>query len=151
MFSAFKSALGLQASLPFTVGAEQTSFGERSSLWKLHEGRDSRTGNPVSVFKSTSTEDKPVKNALLRLKKTRHPNVLGFVAEGEKSSPKELLIATEAVVPLLDWLKLERQKVIDSSDPEKGTQTLQLHCLWGLSQILSALAFLNMDCNKVDF
>ena len=63
-----------------------------------------------------------------------------------------MYIATELVVPLVEWLALERDKVKAKVSPDetaRAAQSLQLHCLWGLAQILRALAFLNMDCKKV--
>eukprot|EP00750_Incisomonas_marina_P027886 INCI6258.1.p1 GENE.INCI6258.1~~INCI6258.1.p1 ORF type:complete len:562 (-),score=89.90 INCI6258.1:2571-4256(-) len=152
MFSVFKSALGLAGSLPFTLGEENKAYSARTE-WQLFQGgKHSKSGRDVTVFR-VEHATKPCLNARQRFKTLRHPNVLQYVDSAEHG--EEVHIATEAVVPLVDWLTAETQRVRERFEKgpvemgQRAANGLQQHCLWGLSQILRALAFLNMDCSMV--
>jgi hypothetical protein len=156
MFNVFKRAVGLvsSASLPFTLGEENVAYKVRTE-WQLFQGgRHSKSGRDVTVFRMEHAT-KPALNALQCFKQLRHPNILKYVDSAQIG--EELHVATEAAVPLADWLAAEREKVrallfgtgCVGGSGERAAQALQLHCLWGLSQVLRALAFLNMDCSKV--
>lgn len=152
MFSVFKSALGLAGSLPFTLGEENKAYSARTE-WQLFQGgKHSKSGRDVTVFR-VEHATKPCLNARQRFKTLRHPNVLQYIDSAENG--EEVHIATEAAVPLMDWLEAETQRVSERFEKgpaeagQRAANGLRQHCLWGLSQILRALAFLNMDCSMV--
>lgn len=75
MFSVFKSALGLKAALPFTLGPENESFKTRTQWQLFQDGKHHQSGRSVSVFR-VEHATKPCINARQHFKKLRHPNVL---------------------------------------------------------------------------
>ncbi|TRM70299.1 armadillo-type protein [Schizophyllum amplum] len=110
--------------LPFSLGPKVPTT---NTIWTLYEGTKRDDGSPVSIFEYdlNSNNVRPfAKNALRKLRTTRHPDVLKFmdVVESETS----ILIMTERVKPL------------DLSN-NRGENWL----LWGLHRISVALAFLN--------
>ncbi|TFY81796.1 hypothetical protein EWM64_g2211 [Hericium alpestre] len=77
--------------LPFTLGQKVTSFEGTSNVWTLYDATKRDDGSPISVFefKGDYRNDLNLralaKNALHKLRATRHPDVLKFVGEAWSS------------------------------------------------------------------
>ncbi|KAL1721812.1 armadillo-type protein [Schizophyllum commune] len=120
--------------LPFTLGPKVYT----NPIWTLYEGTKRDDGSQVSIFEYDFNDNsrrnaKPLaKNALRKLRTTRHPDVLKFmeVVESEAS----ILLMTERVVPLQTALANRRGT---------GAQEKEDWLVWGLHRISVALAFLN--------
>ncbi|KAI4521517.1 ARM repeat-containing protein [Schizophyllum commune Loenen D] len=120
--------------LPFTLGPKVYT----NPIWTLYEGTKRDDGSQVSIFEYDFSDNsrrntKPLaKNALRKLRTTRHPDVLKFmeVVESETS----ILLMTERVVPLQTALANRRGT---------GAQEKEDWLVWGLHRISVALAFLN--------
>ncbi|KAL1734884.1 armadillo-type protein [Schizophyllum commune] len=120
--------------LPFTLGPKVYT----NPIWTLYEGTKRDDGSQVSIFEYDFNDNsrrnaKPLaKNALRKLRTTRHPDVLKFmeVVESETS----ILLMTERVVPLQTALANRRGT---------GAQEKEDWLVWGLHRISVALAFLN--------
>ncbi|CAE6457198.1 N-terminal kinase-like protein AltName: Full=SCY1-like protein 1 [Rhizoctonia solani AG-1 IB] len=105
------------------------------------KGQDDST--PVSVFAFDASDPQRrdllplAKNALRKLRTTRHPDILKFIDVVETDS--SIHIVTERVQPL--WVALERW----SSKPAKSREEW---LVWGLHRISVALAFINDACHS---
>ncbi|KAF8706088.1 ARM repeat-containing protein, partial [Rhizoctonia solani] len=99
--------------------------------------------SPVSVFAFDASDPQRrdllplAKNALRKLRTTRHPDILKFIDVVETDS--SIHIVTERVQPL--WAALERW----SSKPAKSREEW---LTWGLHRISVALAFINDACHS---
>ncbi|KAG8683378.1 hypothetical protein FRC11_013644, partial [Ceratobasidium sp. 423] len=99
--------------------------------------------SPVSVFAFDASDPQRrdllplAKNALRKLRTTRHPDILKFIDVVETDS--SIHIVTERVQPL--WAALERW----SSKPAKSREEW---LTWGLHRISVALAFINDACQS---
>jgi SCY1-like protein 1 len=114
--------------------------------WKLHEGKLKETGLPCTVFtwemtaSSTDNELAAARNALQRLKKTRHPAVLQYIdgVDPEAAKPgSKVIIVTEHVKPLEECLAKE-----PAASNKEGT-------VWGLHLVAQALQFVTEECRLV--
>jgi SCY1-like protein 1 len=145
----FKSAanafLAKASPLPgYTIG-ERDNWFEGRTIWSLHQGickEDSSTCS-ILVFDSTIPVNNPrrsslalAKNALRKLRTTRHPDVVKLLDSAE--TPTAVYIAVESVVPL--GKALEEMKAKQSQREEWVG--------WGLSKIASAVKFLNADAGS---
>ncbi|KAF7428465.1 hypothetical protein PC9H_007689 [Pleurotus ostreatus] len=124
--------------LPFSLGSKVAYEG----VWNLYEGTKREDGSHVSVFEfdaTTETSKKNflplAKNALRKLRTTRHPDVLKFMDVVETDTT--IHIMTERVRPLGPAL-LSRS----SSSQQEREDWL----LWGLHRVSVALAFVNDSC-----
>ncbi|QRW21261.1 other/SCY1 protein kinase [Rhizoctonia solani] len=99
--------------------------------------------SPVSVFAFDASDPQRrdllplAKNALRKLRTTRHPDILKFIDVVETDS--SIHIVTERVQPL--WAALERW----SSKPAKSREEW---LTWGLHRISVASAFINDACHS---
>ncbi|KAF4599678.1 hypothetical protein EYR40_006777 [Pleurotus pulmonarius] len=124
--------------LPFSLGSKVAYEG----VWNLYDGTKREDGSHVSVFEfdaTTETSKKNLlplaKNALRKLRTTRHPDVLKFMDVVETDTT--IHIMTERVRPLGPAL-LSRS----SSSQQEREDWL----LWGLHRVSVALAFVNDSC-----
>ncbi|TFY50780.1 hypothetical protein EVG20_g11332 [Dentipellis fragilis] len=123
--------------LPFSLGQKVTAF-DNTSIWTLYDATKRDDGSPVSVFEfdGSSRSVLPLaKNALRKLRVTRHPDVLKFVDAVETDTT--VYIVTERVKPL----SVELQ-----AWSSKSAQERQDWLLWGLHRITNALSFVNDPC-----
>jgi SCY1-like protein 1 len=98
----------------------------------------------VSIFKSKQPANAITQNALKRYKTLRHPNVLSFLDGIEMPNHGSIIIVTEQVVPLPEYLSTLHRQYAKSggiNSPE-----FQMSIAWGLRSILLALKFINCDC-----
>jgi len=114
--------------------------------WKVHEGKLKESKEPCTVFtwemtaSSTDNELAAARNALQRLKKTRHPTVLQYIdgVDPEAAKPKDkVIIVTEHVKPLEECLAKE-----PAAGNKEGTA-------WGLNVVAQALQFITEDCGLI--
>ncbi|KAI0043803.1 ARM repeat-containing protein [Auriscalpium vulgare] len=128
--------------LPFSLGPKASTH-DASSIWTLYDATKRDDGSPVSVFEfDTTVPGKKTllplaKNALRKLRVTRHPDVLKFMDAVETDTT--IYIMTERVRPLVSELPTWYSK---------GAQEKQDWLLWGLHRISTALAFVNDPCNS---
>ncbi|SJK97742.1 uncharacterized protein ARMOST_00995 [Armillaria ostoyae] len=124
--------------LPFSLGPKVSSL---DGICTLYEGTKRDDSSPVSVFEYDFSQKKNLeplaKNALRKLRTTRHPDVLKFLDAVESDSITYIM--TERVRPL--------QTVLQSWST-KGQQEKEDWLIWGLHRISVALAFLNDSCSS---
>ncbi|KAF7375945.1 Protein kinase domain-containing protein [Mycena sanguinolenta] len=122
--------------LPFSLGAKVTAF---DGVWTLYDATKRDDGSLVSVFEYDCTSRRgmlPIaKNALRKLRTTRHPDVLKFLDAVETETT--IHIMTERVRPL---------QVVLQTWGSRGAQEREDYLLWGLHRVSVALAFLNDSC-----
>lgn len=113
---------------------------------QVHEGRLKEKGEPCTVFtwemtaSSTDNELAAARNAIQRLKKTRHPTVLQYIdgVDPEAAKPgSKVIIVTEHVQPLEACLSRE-----PAASNREGTA-------WGLNSVAQALQFITEDCHLI--
>ncbi|CDZ98148.1 arm repeat-containing protein [Phaffia rhodozyma] len=133
--------------LPFALGEKNAAFEREGTIWNMHNAikRDDNSRITVFVFDSSLPYDGradrkallPVaKNALKKIRATRHPDVLKFIDAYETESV--IYIATEPVRSL--------SAVLDStSNPSLTDDEL----VWGLHRISRAVAFLNSQAVSI--
>ncbi|KAJ1304280.1 hypothetical protein OPQ81_005440 [Rhizoctonia solani] len=127
--------------LPFSLGDRVLSYGD--PVWTLYDATKRDDSSPVSVFAFDASDPQRrdllplAKNALRKLRTTRHPDILKFIDVVETDS--SIHIVTERVQPL--WAALERW----SSKPAKSREEW---LTWGLHRISVALAFINDACHS---
>lgn len=122
--------------LPFSLGPKVTAF---EGVWTLYDATKRDDGSLVSVFEYECTSRRAMlplaKNALRKLRTTRHPDVLKFIDVVETETT--IHIVTERVRPLQATLE---------SWASRGSQEREDWLLWGLHRVSVALAFLNDSC-----
>ncbi|CAE6446754.1 unnamed protein product [Rhizoctonia solani] len=125
--------------LPFSLGDRVIAYGD--PIWTLYDATKRDDSSPVSVFAFDASDPQRrdllplAKNALRKLRTTRHPDILKFIDVVETDS--SIHIVTERVQPL--WAALERW----SSKPAKSREEW---LTWGLHRVSVALAFINDAC-----
>ena len=129
--------------LPYQLGEPVSSYTDIQG-WSLHAGTSKADKSPVCIFKynpkSTNLNGNTTasaQNALKLAKTMKHPNVVRCL-DGIETPAGEILIITEPVVPLLDWLTTTRA-VETNQDTFANAVTL------GLAGVVRALSFLNND------
>ncbi|KAJ1020607.1 hypothetical protein NDA16_004000 [Ustilago loliicola] len=144
--SAASSVLSSARSGPlpnFTIGQELVEY-RSQTLWSLYSAikRDDNSSCTVLAFdlshphNSTRANLLPLaKNAARKLRTTRHPNVLKLLDSAETNS--SVYIAVEKATPLY--------KVLQQSENKRATPQRQDWIVWGLSSIVNAVKFLNVD------
>ncbi|ETK76688.1 SCY1 protein kinase [Phytophthora nicotianae CJ01A1] len=107
----------------------------------LHSGKSKQDpSHAVSIFKSRQPAGQLTQNALRRIKTLRHPNILAYLDGTEVPNNGPVIIVTEHVMPLSEFLTALRMEYGANSE-EFGM------CVsWGLRSILMALQFINVDC-----
>ncbi|KAJ7350311.1 armadillo-type protein [Mycena albidolilacea] len=122
--------------LPFSLGPKVTAF---EGVWTLYDATKRDDGTLVSVFEYDCSSRRgmlPIaKNALRKLRTTRHPDVLKFIDAVETETT--IHIMTERVRPLEATLQ---------TWASRGAQEREDYLLWGLHRVSVALAFLNDPC-----
>ncbi|KAJ7124964.1 armadillo-type protein [Mycena epipterygia] len=122
--------------LPFSLGPKVADF---EGVWVLYDATKRDDGSLVSVFEYDCNARRgmmPIaKNALRKLRTTRHPDVLKFIDVVETETT--IHIVTERVRPLQATLQ---------SWASRGAQEREDWLLWGLHRVSVALAFLNDSC-----
>ncbi|CAE6488310.1 unnamed protein product [Rhizoctonia solani] len=127
--------------LPFSLGDRVAAYGD--PIWTLYDATKRDDSSPVSVFAFDASDPQRrdllplAKNALRKLRTTRHPDILKFIDVVETDS--SIHIVTERVQPL--WAALERW----SSKPAKSREEW---LTWGLHRISVASAFINDACHS---
>lgn len=107
----------------------------------LHTGRSKADATlAVSIFKSRQPAAQLTQNALRRIKTLRHPNILAYVDGAELPNAGPIVIVTERVMPLAEYLTALRMEYGEASDE------FHMSVAWGLRSILLALQFINVDC-----
>lgn len=145
----FKSAasafLAKASPLPnYTIG-ERDNWFEGRTIWSLHQGTSKEDSSSCSifVFDATIPVNNPrrsslalAKNALRKLRTTRHPDVVKLLDSAE--TPTAVYIAVESVKPL--------GKALEEMKAKQGQREEWVG--WGLSKIASAIKFLNADAGS---
>lgn len=144
--SAASSVLSSARSGPlpnFTIGSEIGEY-RQQTLWSLYSAvkRDDNTQCTVLAFDLSHPHNASranllplAKNAARKLRTTRHPDVLKLLDSAETAS--SVYIAVEKATPLYKALAL--------SDDKRATPQRQDWIVWGLSSIVNAVKFLNVD------
>ncbi|KIO18829.1 hypothetical protein M407DRAFT_31509 [Tulasnella calospora MUT 4182] len=128
--------------LPFSLGDKVSSF-EGKTIWTLHDATKRDDGSQVSVFVFDANAPGKrnvlplAKNALKKLRTTRHPDVLKFIDVVETETT--VYIVTERVQPLSKAL---------SSWQSKPAKEREEWLIWGLHRVVVALAFINDTCQS---
>ena len=99
------------SNIPYNVAGNVPSYTGKQG-WTLHTGTKKENSEPVSIFKLkkdglSNSRLEACTNALNRVKTIRHPNTLTYL-EGVETD-KEVLIVTEPVTPLQDWLQSAKE------------------------------------------
>ncbi|KAG9049550.1 hypothetical protein FS837_009888, partial [Tulasnella sp. UAMH 9824] len=116
--------------LPFSLGEKVSSF-EGKTIWSLHDATKRDDGSQVSVFVFDANAPGKrnvlplAKNALKKLRTTRHPDVLKFIDVVETETT--VYIVTERVQPL--------SKAI-SSWQSKPAKEREEWLIWGLHRVV---------------
>lgn len=127
----------------FTIGQELSDY-RQQTLWSLYSAvkRDDNTACTVLAFdlsqphNATRANLLPLaKNAARKLRTTRHPDVLRLLDSAETNT--SVYIAVEKATPLY--------KVLAQSQDKRATPQRQNWIVWGLSSIVNAVKFLNLD------
>ncbi|PWN90809.1 hypothetical protein FA10DRAFT_267243 [Acaromyces ingoldii] len=125
----------------YNIGEREAWF-EGRTIWSLHEGtkRDDSSPCSILIFDAMVPSHNPrksvlplAKNALRKLRTTRHPDVVKLLDSAE--TPTAVYIVVEQVRPL--GRALEEMK----AKPEQRAEWVG----WGLSKIADAVKFLNSD------
>ncbi|EPQ57591.1 ARM repeat-containing protein [Gloeophyllum trabeum ATCC 11539] len=125
--------------LPFTL-AGKVDDGS-NEIWSLYDGTKRDDGSPVSVFEFDANSSSKrnliplAKNALRKLRATRHPDVLKFMDAVETDTTVHIM--TERIRPL---------KAALQTWSSKSQREREEWLLWGLHRITVALAFVNGPC-----
>ncbi|CEG40411.1 scy1 protein kinase [Plasmopara halstedii] len=107
----------------------------------LHSGKSKQDpSHVVSIFKSRQPAGQLTSNSLHRIKTLRHPNILAYLDGIEVPNNGPVIIITEHVMPLSEFLTALRMEYGNNS--EEFTMCVS----WGLRSILMALQFINVDC-----
>lgn len=93
-------------------------------------------GEPVSIFKIDKVSASRLKveagmHGLQKMKTVRHPYILQYIDGADLE--KEMVLVTEPVVPLREWLSAVKAETKDQQ------------IAWGLRCLASALDFLNAN------
>ncbi|CAI5717845.1 unnamed protein product [Peronospora destructor] len=117
---------------------------EGLSDFVLHSGKRKQDPNhAVSIFKSRQPAGQLTQNALRRIKTLRHPNILAYLDGTEVPNNGPVIIVTEHVMPLADFLTALRMEYGAHSEE------FAMSVSWGLRSILMALQFINVDCKLI--
>lgn len=110
----------------------------------LHSGKSKQDPtHAVSIFKSRQPAGQLTQNALRRIKTLRHPNILAYLDGTEVPNNGLVIIVTEHVMPLSEFLTALRMEY--GAHSEEFTMCVS----WGLRSILMALQFINVDCKLI--
>ncbi|KZV66792.1 ARM repeat-containing protein [Peniophora sp. CONT] len=126
---------------PWTLGAKVTAY-EGESIWTLYDGTKRDDGTLVSIFEFDGSSPNKrnalplAKNALRKLRTTRHPDVLKFMDVIETETTVHIM--TERVKPLSSEVRAWSPSAIKEQ---------QEWLLWGLHRLSIALAFVNESAN----
>lgn len=144
--SAASSVLSSARSGPFpnfTIGQELTEY-RTHTLWSLYSAvkRDDNTPCTVLAFDLSQPHNASranllplAKNAARKLRTTRHPHVIKLLDSAETNNA--VYIAVEKATPLY--------KVLQQSQEDRAKPQRQDWIVWGLSSIVNAVKFLNVD------
>ena len=129
--SKIESVSSAARDFPFEVG-DPVEHADVGSLWALHKGKKKSDDTEVSVFrcdiaKRPASEVAAARDALKRLRTTRHPCVVSHLGDIELDG--NLFLVTELVIPLSFQL--------NEGPLHPGA------AFWGLQQIGKALSFFN--------
>ena len=132
--------MGNAPNIPYHIAGNVPSYNDHSG-WSLNTGTTKATSEPVSIFKIkldglSSSRKEACTNGFSRIKTIRHPNVLKYLDGIEND--KEILIVTEPIKPLQDWLKVAKEV--------NSEEQFEAALAWGLRCICNALQFLANDC-----
>ncbi|EGZ26473.1 hypothetical protein PHYSODRAFT_556037 [Phytophthora sojae] len=107
----------------------------------LYSGKSKQDpSHAVSIFKSRQPAGQLTQNALRRIKTLRHPNILAYLDGTEIPNNGPVIIVTEHVMPLSEFLTALRMEY--GANSEEFTMCVS----WGLRSILRALQFITVDC-----
>ncbi|GAC95276.1 protein kinase [Pseudozyma hubeiensis SY62] len=127
----------------FTIGQEIGEY-RQQTLWSLYSAvkRDDNAACTVLAFDLSHPHNASranllplAKNAARKLRITRHPDVLKLLDSAETNT--SVYIAVEKATPLY--------KVLAQSEDKRATPQRQDWIVWGLSSIVNAVKFLNVD------
>ncbi|CAN0414765.1 unnamed protein product, partial [Phaeothamnion confervicola] len=96
------------SALPYEISEEVPSYATGSQAhWRMHKGSKRGTGEPATVFRLSKTATSPIlleagKHGFQKIRTLKHPFVLTCLDCVELET--EFVLATEAVIPLRDWL-----------------------------------------------
>ncbi|SJX62369.1 related to CEX1-cytoplasmic component of the nuclear aminoacylation-dependent tRNA export pathway [Sporisorium reilianum f. sp. reilianum] len=147
--SAASSVLSSARSGPlanYSIGNELGEY-RQQTLWSLYSAvkRDDNTQCTVLAFDLSHPHNASranllplAKNAARKLRTTRHPDVLKLLDSAETAS--SVYIAVEKATPLY--------KALAQSDDKRATPQRQDWIVWGLSSIVNAVKFLNIDAGS---
>lgn len=124
----------------YDVGEHVRDY-DGKSLWTLFKAKKKGTNQPVSIFRfdfkeSTNSLVERARQSLKRIKTLRHPSILKYIDSSE--TDKSICIVTEAIVPLVEYLK-------DASNNFTQAQR-EFSIAYGLLNVAKGLHFMNNDC-----
>ncbi len=144
--SAASSVLSSARSGPlpnFTIGQELIEY-RSQTLWSLYSAvkRDDNSACTVLAFDLSHPHNANranllplAKNAARKLRTTRHPDILKLLDSAETNS--SIYIAVEKATPLY--------KVLQQTEDKRATPQRQDWIVWGLSSVVNAVKFLNVE------
>lgn len=131
--------------LPYTLGEPVPSYTGRQG-WTMYAAATKSDKAPCTIFKFDAKQKAGAagaQNALKASKMFKHPNIVRCL-DGVVSAAGDVLVVTEPVVPLLDWLTATKAAEATSS-PESFAEAVTM----GLAGLVRAVSFLANDCGVV--
>jgi hypothetical protein len=138
-----KATMGNSAGsgVSFTLG--DVAVESSADGWTIYDAVSKSDKSAISVFKHTAGTDARANdvaaNAFAMMKKLRHPYILKY--QDGRQVGKDTFVATERVVPLMEWIAKARK--------EETKERLEAAVTWGIYCIGQALSFVTKDCKYV--
>ncbi|KAG9027920.1 hypothetical protein FS842_004829, partial [Serendipita sp. 407] len=131
--------------LPYSLGSKVTEY-DGKSIWNLYDATKKDDSSVVSVFHFDASASNRhlvpfAKNALKKLRTTRHPDILKFLDVVEQGD--SIWIMTERVRPLRSVLFSWDNGTAKAKEKNKAREEWTI---WGLHRVAISLAFLNDTC-----
>ena len=134
--------------LPYVLGDAVPSYTERQG-WTMFKATKKGDKSECTIFKfdarvaagSRGASKAAAQNNLKCSKVYKHPNIVKCL-DGTESPAGDILVVTEPVVPLLDWLTQTR-----AAEPSKESFAEAVNM--GLAGIVRAISFLSNDVGVV--
>ena len=127
------------ATSSFNIGEDplDSLLKARGWWWSIHSGERREGGERVTAFRANLAKlgdrGNLAKHAFKKTRTLRHPHILAIIDGQETDMALEVIC--EAVTPLPDWLRAQREK----ASPKQLAAVLT----WGLRCVLEALNFLH--------
>eukprot|EP00946_MAST-07B_sp_MAST-7B-sp1_P003249 g3249.t1 len=130
--------------LPYTLADPVPSYTDKQG-WTMYDAATKSDKAPCTIFKfdakSGAGNKAAAQNALKSSKMFKHPNIVRCL-DGIESPAGDVLVVTEPVVPLLDWLT---EMKASAPSPESFAESVTM----GLAGVVRAVSFLSNDVGVV--